>query len=170
MSRTARAVCEGERADSPTWYANINKPAVTSASSGFLSLNLSLLWKPVYWHTFTHGCKSYVRARYTKRTNCRIKFFYKTKQTDARTHACTHLVSFRMPGILCLLGSHYFLSPHADCCTTADKICHSAQYLICSTCNWKNAVWWVIEVKLNLQESSESGWVSSGRLLRTQVL
>lgn len=43
-----------------------------------------------------------------------------------RVNKNTHLVPFRMPGILCLLGSDYFPSPHAGC--AGEQINYAAQH------------------------------------------
>lgn len=71
----------------------------------------------------------------------------------------THLVSFRMPGILCLLGSDYFPSPHAG--SAGEQINYAAQHNVSLIQHWKGVGWQGLEVKLNLQAGSGCRQASS---------
>lgn len=117
----------GGRAAGPAHSANINNPAVAiSGQSRFLSYHLALLWKPdcpagFFW---LHICVWARTQKHIYVSFC-ISVLCASKNHREGTKT-THLVPFRMPGILCLLGSDYFPSPHAGC--AGEQINYAAQH------------------------------------------
>lgn len=106
-------LCERRRIARPARYANINKPVVSvSGQAHFLSYHLVLAWKPAY----LAGLLWFYVCKYAHRSTFMYVLCASNEHTLwDRVNKNTHLVPFRIPEILCLLGSDYFLSPHAGC-------------------------------------------------------